>query len=256
MLLCLMAMRKFQVLDTPNALATDPPDAQRQRAKALIGGSIEKRRAHGTPSPLKGRYVVDPIFRVEDEDRLRAYCDPTDKRRLVVEIGFQLGRFVAGYCALHPDDRFLGFEVRRKFCEEADVWLQQHGVENAVLALVDAREMLPRVLVPGTLDELFVFFPDPWWKLRHIKKRLISPEFVADAAGWLRDGGRLLLKSDVSDYADWAEEEFRRQPAFEVTRLQDPSAGLPPTLRERRCGLRGEPTWAVQAIRRPRIEHP
>lgn len=250
-----MAMRPFHIPE-PAPSVTDDPEAQlqaraRARSKALIGGSIEKRRANGTASTLTGNYLLDPIFRPEDEARLQAYCDPADPRPLVIEIGFQLGVFASAFCLQNPHVRFLGFEVRKKFCEDADARLQALGVTNALLALVDAREMLPRVAPPASIDELFVFFPDPWWKSRHIKKRLISADFLADAALRIKLGGRLLLKTDVLDYSTWAEAEMRNEPAFRTTRLQDPSAGLPHTLRERRCHFHKIPTHAVESRRVP-----
>lgn len=262
-----MAMRKFKIPQAPAApgqagpdpvVADAAPQAEagvtagdpgRVRKKRLIGGSLDKRREFGTPSDIQGAFLLDPIFRADDEARLVVWCDPADPRPLVVEIGFQLGEFAAAFCQERPGVRYLGFEVRRKFCEEADALLVQKGISNALLALVDAREMLPRVVQPGSIDELLVFFPDPWWKQRHIKKRLLHPEFIADAAGWIKPGGRLLLKTDVEGYADWAEGEMRQETRFEVKRLPDPAAGLPFTLRERRCRFHGLPTYAIEARR-------
>ena len=139
---------------------------------------------------------LDPVFRADDEAKLTAWCAP-GPQPLVVEIGFQMGEFAAAYCQRRPEIRYAGFEVRRKFCEEANALLEASGLTNAWLALVDAREMLPRILQPGSVSEFLVFFPDPWWKARHIKKRLLYAEFIAQMADWLAPGGRLLLKTDV-----------------------------------------------------------
>lgn len=240
-----MPIKTFHLPDSGTA-AQDP----RKRQKALIGGSLEMRRQHGTPSDIVGQFVLDPIYRAADEERLRAACAIDPARPLTIEIGFQMGEFAAAWCALHPDRRYVGFEVRKSYCLEANGRFEAGGIKNAVVCLVDAREAIPRVLTPGTLDELLVFFPDPWWKPRHVKKRLVSPEFIADAGNWLRPGGRLLFKSDVHDYAQWTAGVMEADGRFDVEHLADPSDGLPLTLRERRCRHHGLPTWAVQARRR------
>lgn len=214
------------------------------------------RRAHGHPSQLEGTWLHDPIFNDDDLTKLKAWCDPSDPRPLIVEIGFQRARFARAFCEQNPDVRYLGFEIRKKFCQEADAWLVRGDVQNARLALVDARECLPLLVETGTLDTLLAFFPDPWWKKRHMKKRLVSKDFSAEAADLLKPGGQLLVKTDVEGYADWAEGEMRQEPRFEVTRLSDPAAGLPPTQRERACGLHGRPTWAVRAVKRAVVVTP
>jgi tRNA (guanine-N(7)-)-methyltransferase len=221
----------------------------KRKAKALIGGSLEMRRLHGTPSTITGQFILDPIFRPDDLQKLRALVSAADPRPLVIEIGFQMGEFAAAFCEANPDVRYVGFEVRKKYCEEADALAVKKGIHNATFCLVDAREMLREVLTPGTLDQLLVFFPDPWWKPRHIKKRLLTADFVAEAATLLRPGGRLLLKTDVPGYADWAQGVMAADPHFATERLADPAAQLPPTLRERRCKFHGYPTFAVQATR-------
>ena len=72
---------------------------------------------------------------------------------------------------------------------------------------------------------------------------------LAAALSLLAPGGRLLLKTDVAGYADWAENELSAVPGLRASRLADPSAGLPPTLRERRCRFHGYPTFAIEALR-------
>lgn len=205
------------------------------------------RRAHGHPSELKGTYLFDPIFREEDMAALKAWCEPDPERPLVVEIGFQRARFAAQWCQQNAGARYLGFEVRKKFCEDADAWLVRHEIDNARLALVDARSVLTDLIPEGTVDAFFCFFPDPWWKKRHMKKRLVSRSFAEVAQRLLKDDGVLVVKTDVQGYADWAEQELREVAGWRVERLDDPHAGLPLTQRERRCQLRELPTWAIEA---------
>ncbi len=244
-----MAQRKFNIVD-PKLEFEQIEQRQRLAKRSLIGGSLEKRREFGKASGVQGEFILDPIFIDADLQRAREHCAPDPLRPLVIEIGFQMGVFATAYCLREPNARYIGFEVRRKFCEEANARLLKHSVPNALLCLVDAREMLSFLVEPATLDELFVFFPDPWWKYKHIRKRLISEDFIENAVKILKPGGRLLLKTDVYDYSTWAEGMLRENMNFDVTRLDDPRADLPPTLRERRCMGRGEATYAVQAIRR------
>ena len=221
----------------------------RGAAVRLVGGTIDMRRQHGRPTGVQGRLIFDPIFELGDLDALRTWCDPRDPRSLYVEIGFQRGRFARAFCEQNPEARYLGFEIRRKYCEDADAWLTRGGCENYRLALCDARSALPEMAEPGTLEAIFCFFPDPWWKKKHRKKRLLARSFVAFAAELLRPGGRLVLKTDVEGYADWAEAEMRAVTGVAVERLADPRADLPPTQREGRCAIHGRPTWAVVATR-------
>ncbi|GEM_PF-418696 len=238
-----MSRRQFQLPDSAES-ARPKRDVE---DTSLVGGSLAERRKHGHRSELNGRFVRDPIFEDDDVEALRAWCDRDDPRPLAIEIGFQRARFAGAWCAANPDARYLGFEVRRKFCEDADAWLVKKGVNNALLALVDARSMLDELVAPESVDILFCFFPDPWWKKKHMKKRLVSRSFAALAHKLLAPGGVLLVKTDVQGYADWAEGELRTVQGWTVTRLTDPGAGLPETQRERRCRLRGLPTWAVIA---------
>lgn len=239
-----MARRSFHL---PNAPSDDRPAERSQDAISLVGGSLEKRRAHGHPSNLEGHFLHDPIFVPDDLQKLQQWCDSADRRPLAIEIGFQRARFAAQWCLQNPDARYLGFEVRKKFCEDADAWLFKHDVNNAKLALVDARSVLEDLTAPDSVDLLFCFYPDPWWKKRHMKKRLVSRSFAEAALRVLKPGGALIVKTDVEGYAEWAQAELEQVVGWTVTRLADATAGLPLTQRERRCHLRDLPTWAIEA---------
>lgn len=252
-----MAYRDFHIPDPrSNAARSRTEDGA---ARFLVGGSREMRRRHGTPSPIEGRWIRDPIFRAEHLSELRAFCAADDPRPLIVEIGFQQGRFASAFCAAHPKVRYLGFEVRRKWCEITSERFDRFGIHNGLLALVDARQMLPDLLAPDPdepsargVDLLLAFFPDPWWKRKHAKKRLVSEDFAEQALRMLRPGGVFVVKTDVEGYARWAFEALqavatRTGGGWQVERLAAADAGLPLTLRERRCAYHGRPTWAMAA---------
>lgn len=244
-----MTYKSFVVPDHVLAPLPDPAQAERRQKKALIGGDVELRRQHGKASQLRGKHVLDPVFRPEDREALRAFCSDDPSHPLAVEIGFQLGECAAGWLPDRPDVRWVGIEVRKKFVEETAQLFERKGIDHARIVLSDARALLPDVIAQGTLDILHVFYPDPWWKPRHIKKRLITPEFVQMAADLLRPGGHLLFKTDVEGYIDFARQMIAAEPRWSVADLTDPTAGLPPTLREIRCQRYGNPTWAIQAVR-------
>jgi len=239
-----MAMRDFH----PQTRDSDRRD-KRGDAVRIVGGALAMRRAHGQPTGASGVHVYDPIFRDDHIALLRAFCAPDATRPLVVEVGFQRARFARAYCSQHPETRYLGFEIRRKFVEESDAWMQRAGCDNYRLALVDAREAMPELIEAASVDRMFTFFPDPWWKSKQRKRRLLDRSFVALAARLLKPGGTLLVKTDVAGYADWAQAELEAVSGLRVERLDDPRAGLPPTQRERRCIEAGLPTWAVLATR-------
>jgi tRNA (guanine-N7-)-methyltransferase len=155
---------------------------------------------------------------------------------VAVEIGFGKGSFLTELARQHPDWQVLGVEVRKKYCYLTASKLARAGVQNARLLLGDARDLLPRFVGPGTIDLLFIMFPDPWWKRRHFKKRILEPRFLADLAPLMRPGAELVVRSDVALVIDLA-----RQAAAESGRFREcpgPAPALPDTDRERACRKR------------------
>ena len=100
-----------------------------------------------------------------------------------------------------PDVDFLAVEVFTAGLARTMLDAERAGVDNLRLVEANAPEVLEHLLPPASVDELWVFFPDPWHKTKHTKRRLVTPEFAAIAAGALRDGGILRLATDWEQYA-------------------------------------------------------
>ena len=120
----------------------------------------------------------------------------------VLEIGFGMGDALAEMAARYPENDYLGIEVHRPGVGRLLQRLADQGSDNVRVFVADATRVLQDRIIDGSLDAVLVFFPDPWPKKRHHKRRLIQPEFVQLLAGKLKPGGRLHLATDWQDYAD------------------------------------------------------
>jgi len=119
---------------------------------------------------------------------------------LEVEVGTGKGLFLrqaAAACAQHD---FLGIEISRKYARFAAARLAKLGVPNALIVLGDALRVFADYLPDQSVNVVHVYFPDPWWKKRHAKRRLIRPSFVRDVSRVLMEGGRLHFWTDVEWY--------------------------------------------------------
>jgi len=149
------------------------------------------------------RTSVDPEF-VLDVEAVFGRRAP-----LVVEVGSGLGDAVVEAATTDPARDYLAVEVYQPGlvhtiarAERAGAALGQDGLPNLRLVQANAAELLETTLPAGSLDELWVFFPDPWHKARHHKRRLVTAEFAALAARVLRPGGTLRLATDWAEYAE------------------------------------------------------
>jgi tRNA (guanine-N7-)-methyltransferase len=138
--------------------------------------------------------------------------EPIDPRRwfpgpgpVELEIGCGRGGFILERLASDPSVRMVGVEIRGKLVRRARERLEQRGLrERAIVLEADAREVLPR-LAESSFEVIFVHFPDPWWKRRHGKRRLISRDLVSAMARSLANRGLVFVQTDVRERA----EEYR-----------------------------------------------
>jgi tRNA (guanine-N7-)-methyltransferase len=134
---------------------------------------------------------------------------------LVVELGGGHGETISHAAARHPDVDYLGFEVFEAALASTVGKLAAAGLTNVRLIAGDGVDGLTHLLTPASVQEIWAFFPDPWHKSRHHKRRLVSPGFAALAADRLVPGGVLRLATDWADYAEWMAGVLADCPAFE-----------------------------------------
>jgi len=121
---------------------------------------------------------------------------------LVVEIGFGMGQATAQIAALRPDTDFIGIEVHAPGVGALLQRIEADALANLRLVQHDAVAVLEQMIAPATLAGVHVFFPDPWHKKKHHKRRLIQPAFTALIASRLAPGGTLHCATDWRPYAE------------------------------------------------------
>ena len=121
-------------------------------------------------------------------------------RAVEVEVGFGKGLFLATAAAARPDVNFIGIEVVRKYQLYAATRLAKRSLRNVRVACADARTVLRDRVAAQSVQAVHVYFPDPWWKARHRKRRVFTPEFAHMVGTILKPGGRLWLATDVEAY--------------------------------------------------------
>jgi tRNA (guanine-N7-)-methyltransferase len=121
-------------------------------------------------------------------------------RPVEVEIGFGKGLYLTSAGAARPDTNFFGVEIVRKYQLYAATRLALRQLPNVRVACADGRALLRDRVAPQSVDAVHVYFPDPWWKARHRKRRVFTPEFAHTVGDALRTGGRLLIATDVEAY--------------------------------------------------------
>jgi tRNA (guanine-N7-)-methyltransferase len=131
---------------------------------------------------------------------------------LVVEIGSGNGESLAAMAAARPDHNVLALEVWRPGVASTFAHLERAGATNVRLLIADAETCLGTLCPEGSVAELWTFFPDPWPKQRHHKRRLVDPDFASTAAGTLRTDGVWRLATDWDAYAEQIERVLDAEP--------------------------------------------
>ena len=135
----------------------------------------------------------------------------------VVEIGFGMGDSLLQMATAAPDTDFIGIEVHPPGVGTLINAAQAQGIDNLRVYLADANDVLEDCLAPQSIDRLQLYFPDPWHKKKHNKRRIVQPQFVQLVRNKLRCNGILHMATDWQPYAEQMLETLDQAEGFENT---------------------------------------
>ena len=193
---------------------TEPPAAPRAiRSFVLRAGRMTAAQGRALQQlwPLHG---IDFSRKVLDLDAIFGRRAPR-----VLEIGFGDGELLAEMAAREPDHDFLGVEVHEPGVGHCLLLMEKRGLTNLRLIRHDAVEVLREQIPDGALQRVNLFFPDPWPKKRHHKRRIVQPDFMRVVAARLRPGGLFHAATDWAPYGEHIEAVLAAEPAFEKPAL-------------------------------------
>lgn len=170
-----------------------------------------------------------------------------DARPVEVEVGFGKGAFLVAAAKTHPETNWFGIENVRKLQLYVATRLTVRDLRNARVACADAGAVLRDRVAPASLRAVHVYFPDPWWKKRHKKRRVFTAEFAYNCARVVEAGGSLHIATDVEEYFGVMREVVAGVLQFRPLELAPPAADPGPdavvTNFERKALAAGRPVW-------------
>ena len=150
---------------------------------------------------------------LETRPDLQAYFEK--QQPLEIEVGTGKGLFLRNASGQTPAHNFLGIEIAFKYARYAGYKLAKEGRTNAVMFHGDGQKIFRETVPSESLEAVHVYFPDPWWKARHHRRRLMNEEFCQQIERVLRVGGRLHFWTDVQDYYEMAVETLHAHTKLE-----------------------------------------
>ncbi|WP_348760318.1 tRNA (guanosine(46)-N7)-methyltransferase TrmB [uncultured Salinisphaera sp.] len=192
--------------------------------------SFVKREGRLTPGQEKNLADLWPRYGLERPDTPIDWPSVFARRaHRTLEIGFGAGEVLADLAINHPERDFIGIEVYRTGVGRLLGALEAAGATNTRVFRDDAVEVLAAAFADNSLDEVLLYFPDPWPKKRHHKRRIVQPVFADEIARVLAPGGLWRLATDWENYGEHMRDVLDAHPAFEnVGDNADGTVSAPP----------------------------
>ena len=145
-----------------------------------------------------------------------------DAQEVIMEIGFGMGEATALIARDFPEKGFIAVDVHRPGVGKLFSLIHEYGLKNLRVIQGDAHLVLSDMFDNKSLDGVHLFFPDPWPKKRHHKRRIVNANFLGLVASKLKDGGFIHIATDWVPYAEWIEEVFAASTLFNGGRVERP----------------------------------
>ena len=211
--------------DGHNRAAMDEPESPRRplypplvpSGRGAIRSFVRRAGRMG-PGQLRAMNELGPRFVLPFAPRLLDLDEAFGRRApRVLEIGFGMGSATAEVAAAQPGTDFIGVEIHPPGVGALLKLIGERQLTNVRIVQHDAVEVLAQMIAPGALDGIHIWFPDPWHKKRHNKRRLVKPDFVAQLLPHLAPGGYLHCATDWQPYAEQMLEVLSAQPHLRNT---------------------------------------
>ena len=169
-----------------------------------------------------------------------------------LDIGFGRGLSLLERSAAAPESRIIGIEVKTKLAYKVAERLKKRGLEKVQILCGDAREILKRAEPDRSIRRVALHFPDPWWKKRHDKRRVIGEALLAELGRLMAPGAEIFIQTDVEHRAEQYLTELRKTPGFTLASESGYIEANPfeaRSNREKRAIEDGLPVWRILATR-------
>ena len=230
-----------------NASAEPKPGKRLREIKSFV-----LRQGRLTPGQQKAFETLWPLYGINyDKQPLDLKAEFSNENPVVLEIGFGNGDSLAQMAVDQPDTNFLGIEVHRPGVGHLLLQIEKHKLGNVRIISHDAVEVIRDCLTENALEGVQLFFPDPWHKKRHHKRRIVKSAFLDLLSRVIRPGGFFHAATDWENYAEHMRDVISAHAAFENTSaegyIQRP-ASRPLTKFEQRGQKLGHGVWDILAI--------
>jgi len=171
---------------------------------------------------------------------------------LELDIGFGRGLSLFERTAAAPESRIIGIEVKTKLAYKAAERLEKRRIEKVKILCGDAREILKRAEPSRSVERVALHFPDPWWKKRHDKRRVIGEALLGELTRLMAPGGELFIQTDVEHRAEQYRAQLHNTPGFTLASgggYIDVNPFGARSNREKRALEDGLPVWRILAMR-------